>query len=224
VVLGVFSLLVDAAAPTLARYMTQAVNDTSTLSTINFSLPEVCGSTTQTTCTTASYWNITDGIPGDWVQRDVKLTTPARVGTNATLTVQIAAGTGMNSTLSGSTVQAMRIRVESCNSTFTSCSGVSGLSAGTYNCTTATCATAPGTADSVTFSAATTAGTSGVVTLQSAAAASTNYYYKLFMLIPDNGVPANTSSGDDLTLGASGVTKWTWTITSGTGGLRSGTE
>src|SRR5436853_7918041 len=63
-----------------AAFTAASTNDNSTLSTVNFSL---------TNNQASALFSITDAVPGDWVQKNVTLTT---VGT-ASLTLTLANGT-----------------------------------------------------------------------------------------------------------------------------------
>ena len=62
---------------TLAAFTAAATNDNSTLSTINFSISDSASG--------SALFGITDAVPGDWVQKNVSITTVGRGDLTLTL-------------------------------------------------------------------------------------------------------------------------------------------
>jgi hypothetical protein len=164
----------------------------------------------------AALFSITDALPGDFVEKDVSVTTSAR----GSLTLAVTAGSapGVAAPLGNAPPddRGLMVRVEQCASSFApgTCSGVAGLNGG------ATAGVASGavisSASSVSFY---TARGGGPVILQTDQPAGT-FYYKVFLKVPANTTSGGTNS--DLTFqNTSAVVTYTWQLTSSPGRLRS---
>jgi hypothetical protein len=189
---------------TLAAFTAAATNDNSTLSTVNFSVSD--------SASWSALFSITDAVPGDWVQKNVTITTVGRG--DLTLTLSDGSTGGVVAPLSGATDQALQIRVESCGATFAAagCSGIAGLNGGSAAGVAA--ATAPTNSETVKYASVRTV----AQTLQTGQPSGT-YYYKVFMKIPSGTVGGGSGSDNDF-INKSASVKWVWTLTSSAGSLR----
>jgi hypothetical protein len=190
------------AARTTAAFTAATSNDNSTLSTANFSV-------TGTNAGSALF-SITDSLPGDWVQKNVTVTT---VG-SATLTLAVAAGSppGVAAPLNGTDDRALMVRVEQCaDNSFAQagCSGVTGFGGGAG----VSSGSSIVTANSVTFNAVSSA---GAVTLQTSQPTG-SFYYKVFVKVPSG---TTSGGGDNSFINTSVIVTFTWQLTSSPGSLR----
>jgi len=193
---------------TLAAFTIAATHGNSTLSTTSFSLTG--------TSAGAALFSITDALPGQYVEKDVTVTTLGK----GNLTLSIAQGSvpGVQAPLSNASPddRALMVRVEQCGSSFAQagCTGMTGLNGGS------TAGVANGgsltSSNSVTFNAAAAA---GAVTLQTAQP-SGSYYYKVLLKIPVNTTSGGSNSDNTFANTSVKITT-SWQLTSVAGSLRS---